>query len=124
MNKIPQYQQRRQRRPSRPGRRRARLVWCAAGQAGLGAAAAAAPATVLFFHSCSLPYFTYYLIFDLIWFLLTILDVISIIGSGWWLVVLGGGGGWWWLEAPADHGRPHRPFPAHRFWPGVENLVL
>ena len=41
-------------------------------------------------------------------------------GGAWWVVV----GGWWWRDAPGGHGRPQRPVPAHRFWPGGGDLFL
>ena len=44
-------------------------------------------------------------------------------GGRWWWVVVGSGG-WWWRGALWGHGRPHRPVPAHKFWPSAPNLVL
>ena len=62
-------------------------------------------------------------------------------GGRWWWVVVG-----WWrvvmggdydrrvayhgclretsVRPAGDHGSPQRPVPAHRFWPGIWNLVL
>ena len=31
---------------------------------------------------------------------------------------------WWWWEASGGHGRRQRPGPAHRFWPGLPNLLF